>query len=335
MAASSSPSSSAGLSLWSHALIPLSLRPMYLRLDVYPFVILYLAIYKVLDPLSVEPEATYDGRSLAFRVAFPLALIAHLALFFLQLWSLEVEAKVGYYDESASKSASKGAITFSHGEREGSMRVRGGSRGGNTQPQPTADPPHTSLTPPHPNSVRVVPPPNSGAGGIVPLTPRTLTDPSTGEVLASDLSVTFQKVRGVRSRRLMSLLLTPGVPYKADILVLSLLSLFLLSPSSPERPLEQIRLHRRSRHPPLVAAVRLPPRLELAFHTPPSPLPPRRPASDRTFLHLSGPVLPPLVPRRVLVLCHLHLDNARVLRDDPSLSEEEGDGEAQDDDAEP
>ena len=118
---SSSPSSSPALSTSSYKLIPLSLRPMYLRLDVYPFVILYLAIYKVLDPLSVEPEATYDGRSLAFRVAFPLALITHLALFFLQLWSLDVEAKVGYFEESASKGASKSAATtaFSHGESEG------------------------------------------------------------------------------------------------------------------------------------------------------------------------------------------------------------------------
>ena len=79
-----------------YRLTPLSSRPAYLRLDTYPFVLVYLLLYVFLDPLNPLPSDNYESRSLAFRLSFPCALLAHCTFFFTTIWRLSAEAKAGY-----------------------------------------------------------------------------------------------------------------------------------------------------------------------------------------------------------------------------------------------
>ena len=69
---------------------PLKERLVFFRLDIFP----YLVIYTSLIWLDMTENTFNQGMILS--CAFPLALLSHVFLFFLQYWSISVERIVGY-----------------------------------------------------------------------------------------------------------------------------------------------------------------------------------------------------------------------------------------------
>ena len=102
-----------------HEVVPLIERSMFGRLDVFPFVLLYVLLI-VLDYADLERHLHDDENStvnddmtndpaLALKIfrlmAFPLAFLAHLTVVLWQQWNVSVRCFVGYRQVSASKAA--------------------------------------------------------------------------------------------------------------------------------------------------------------------------------------------------------------------------------------
>lgn len=83
-----------------YKLVPLVERSILMRLDVWPFILLYT----LLIALDVYQPTVHNGLTIpwqkeyAIEVLFPLVLIGHVALFLLQQWRVRVRALVGYQE---------------------------------------------------------------------------------------------------------------------------------------------------------------------------------------------------------------------------------------------
>ena len=91
-----------------HGIIPLSQRPLLLRLDTLPFLILYSILILVDHGIIVGNNATATAtgnvtvtrnlniQTLAHLILFPCVLMTHVGLFLAAQWRVKVEARVGY-----------------------------------------------------------------------------------------------------------------------------------------------------------------------------------------------------------------------------------------------
>jgi len=68
-----------------------------LRLDTMPFIIVYMVMIALDSGLLFQNNAGIQIQKLTHLVLFPLALLAHVALFLASQWSITIQAKVGYY----------------------------------------------------------------------------------------------------------------------------------------------------------------------------------------------------------------------------------------------
>jgi predicted membrane protein len=101
------------------AIQTLQIIPYYMRLDVLPFVLIYMALF-TLNHTTTDPRYR-----LAFLVAIPCVLLLHLLLFLFVQGSVFVRAYVGYYKSdqvhksshvlvSAAKNAGEDRIVSIH-----------------------------------------------------------------------------------------------------------------------------------------------------------------------------------------------------------------------------
>jgi len=108
---------------------PLILRSNITRKDVLPFIILYISIYTITNPLSTDEDdlfglsfgLSFGQRSLIYRLLMGLSLLIHIGLILSSKWSLSLNTYLTYST------------------------------------------PNITTTPTH---LLIVPPPNSGTGGV-------------------------------------------------------------------------------------------------------------------------------------------------------------------------
>eukprot|EP00934_Nitzschia_sp_Nitz4_P002395 Nitzschia sp. Nitz4//scaffold23_size168460//129375//133401//NITZ4_002242-RA/size168460-augustus-gene-0.49-mRNA-1//1//CDS//3329543704//2390//frame0 len=74
-----------------YRLVPLRERPVFLRLDVGPFLFAYLCL------VGIDLSTTNPILGWLVELAFPILLFSHTTLFFVQQWKVSVRATVGYY----------------------------------------------------------------------------------------------------------------------------------------------------------------------------------------------------------------------------------------------
>lgn len=83
---------------------PLLQRPLYLRLDVYPFASLYLLCIgmdmfvgtSTTTTDTDDKDASNYTRSLVITIVFGMTLLGHLILILASLWNIHIQAWVGY-----------------------------------------------------------------------------------------------------------------------------------------------------------------------------------------------------------------------------------------------
>jgi len=79
-----------------HNIIPLSQRPLLLRLDTLPFLILYSILILIDHGIIVGASGNLNIQKWAHLILFPCVLLTHVGLFLAAQWRVKVEARVGY-----------------------------------------------------------------------------------------------------------------------------------------------------------------------------------------------------------------------------------------------
>ena len=75
-----------------HTVAPLLVKQPLQRYDTAPFLVLYVSITVLLSPLNPDQPS----QALFYRIAFALALLAHIFLLLAQEWSILIKAKCQY-----------------------------------------------------------------------------------------------------------------------------------------------------------------------------------------------------------------------------------------------